>query len=56
MTKQIAVVVGSSGCGKSGQTTKKDSKGQVVEFTIKSPVALCKDQSLRWQDITTAGA
>jgi hypothetical protein len=39
-TKQESVVVGSGGCGKSGQTTKKSTKGQTVVFTMKSPVAL----------------
>jgi len=40
LTPQKSVVIASGGCGKSGQTTKKSTKGQTVEFTMKSPVAL----------------
>jgi len=47
-TLQESVVVGSGGCGKAGQTTKKDTKGQTVEFTIKSPVALACGQHVFW--------
>jgi len=54
-TLQESVVIGSGGCGKSGQTTKKSTKGQTVEFTMKSPVALCAAQGVLWEDITSGG-
>jgi len=40
LTVQKSVVIASGGCGKSGQTTKKSTLGQTVEFTMKSPVPL----------------
>jgi len=51
-TKQKAVDVPSSGCGKSGQTTKLSTLGQTVEFTIKSPVPLAVGQFIFWEDNT----
>jgi hypothetical protein len=54
-TLQESVVVGSSGCGKSGQTTKKSTKGQSVEFTMKSPVPLAAGQFVIWEDVTSGG-
>jgi hypothetical protein len=51
-TKQESVNIGSGGCGKSGQTTLKSSKGQQVEFTMKSPVALAEGQYVFWLDTT----
>lgn len=55
-TKQESVVVAASGCGKTGQTTLKSTTGQVVEFTMKSPVPLAAGQFVRWDDITSGGA
>jgi hypothetical protein len=51
-TKQESVVVGSGGCGAAGQTTKKNTKGQSVSFTMKLPVALAYGQHVFWQDVT----
>jgi hypothetical protein len=51
-TKQEAVNIGSGGCGKSGQTTLKSTKGQQVEFTMKSPVPLAEGQYVFWLDVT----
>jgi hypothetical protein len=45
-----AVAIGSGGCGKSGQTTKKSTAGQSVEFTMKSPVDLAAGQYVFWED------
>jgi hypothetical protein len=56
LTKQDSVIIASSGCGKSGQTTKKSTKGQTVEFTIKSPVPLAAGQFVLWEDVTNGGA
>jgi len=51
-TKQKAVAVPASGCGKA-QTTKGGSTlGQSVEFTIKMPTPLCADQLVYWEDKT----
>jgi hypothetical protein len=55
-TKQESVVIAASGCGKTGQTTLKSTTGQVVEFTMKSPVPLAVGQFVRWEDITSGGA
>lgn len=55
VTKQESVVVASGACGKSGQTTKKSTKGQSVEFTIKSPVPLAEKQYVMWDDVTSGG-
>lgn len=55
-TKQESVVIAASGCGKTGQTTLKSTTGQVVEFTMKSPVPLAAGQFVRWDDITSGGA
>lgn len=54
-TKQESVAVGSGGCGKTGQETKKDTKGQSVEFTMKSPVPLAAGQFVFWEDVTNGG-
>lgn len=48
LTPQESVVIASGGCGKSGQTTKKSTKGQTVEFTMKSPVPLAAGQFVVW--------
>jgi len=53
-TKQESVALASGGCGKSGQTTKKSGLGQVVEFTMKSPVPLAAAQFVFWEDKTNA--
>lgn len=45
-TVQEAVAVG--GCGKSGQTTKISTKGQLVEFTMTMPAALAEKQFVIW--------
>jgi hypothetical protein len=47
-TVQKSVVIASGGCGKSGQTLKITTKGQSVEFTMKSPVALSYGQFVVW--------
>jgi hypothetical protein len=54
-TLQESVTIGTGGCGKSGQTTKKSTKGQTVEFTMKSPVPLAAGQFVIWQDVTSGG-
>jgi len=46
-TLQESVAIASGGCGKA-QETKKDTKGQSVEFTIKSPVPLAAGQYVFW--------
>jgi hypothetical protein len=46
------VDVAASACGKTGQTTKINTKGQTVEFTMKSPVPLAVGQHVMWQEIT----
>jgi hypothetical protein len=51
---QESVDMGSGGCGKSGQTTKKSTKGQTVEFTMKLPVPLAAAQFAVWEDSTAA--
>lgn len=53
-TQQDSVVIASGGCGKSGQTTKLSTKGQLVEFTIKSPVPLAAGQFVMWEDVTAS--
>jgi len=53
-TKQESVDMGSSGCGKAGQQTKKDFKGQTVEFTMKAPVPLAAAQFVVWEDKNAA--
>lgn len=50
VTKLNTVAIGSGGCGKSGQTTKKKTAGQSVEFTMKSPVDLAAGQYVFWED------
>jgi hypothetical protein len=55
LTKQESVAVGSGGCGKAGQTTKISTKGQLVEFTMKAPVALAASQFVIWEDKTSGG-
>jgi hypothetical protein len=45
-------VIASGGCGKSGQTVKVSTKGQLVEFTIKSPVPLAAGQFVFWEEVT----
>jgi hypothetical protein len=52
-TLQESVVVAASGCGKDGQKTKKSTKGQKVEFTIKSPVPLAYAQRVYWEEFTS---
>jgi hypothetical protein len=52
LTKQESVTVGSGGCGKSGQTVKVSTKGQQLEFTMKSPVPLAEKQYVFWQEVT----
>jgi hypothetical protein len=52
VTKMNAVAIGSGGCGKAGQTTKKSTAGQLVEFTMKSPVDLAAGQYVFWEDST----
>lgn len=47
-TPQNPVEIASNGCGKTGQETKKETKGQSVEFSIKSPVPLAKGQMVIW--------
>lgn len=54
-TKQKAVNVPASGCGKSGQTTKLSTLGQSIVFSIKSPVPLAAGQFVFWEDKTAAG-
>lgn len=49
---QESVVIASGGCGKSGQTVKVSTKGQLVEFTIKSPVPLAAGQFVFWEEVT----
>lgn len=49
-TVQEAVAV--TGCGKSGQTTKISTKGQLVEFTISMPAALAEKQFVIWEEVT----
>lgn len=49
-TPQEAVDVG--GCGKNGQTTKINTKGQLVEFTITLPAALAEKQFVIWEEVT----
>ena len=51
-TAQGGTDVPASGCGKSGQTTKADTLGQTVEFTIKSPVPLAAGQFIMWEETT----
>lgn len=50
--QQKSVVIASGGCGKSGQTVKVSTKGQLVEFTIKSPVPLAEGQFVFWEEVT----
>lgn len=52
-TLQESVVIASGGCGKSGQTVKVSTNGQVVDFTIKSPVPLAAGQFVFWQEVTS---
>jgi hypothetical protein len=50
--QQKSVVIASGGCGKTGQTVKVSTKGQLVEFTIKSPVPLAAGQFVFWEEVT----
>lgn len=52
LSVQKSVVIESGGCGKAGQKVKIDTKGQKVELTIKSPVALAAEQNLLWEEKT----
>lgn len=52
-TLQESVDIAASGCG-AASVTKLDTKGQKVEFTMKSPVALAAEQEVVWEDSTGA--
>jgi len=56
LTKQNPVEIGSGGCGKTGQETKKETKGQLVELSMKSPVDLAAGQHIVWEHATLAFA
>lgn len=55
-TKQNPVNLASGACGKSGQTTKKETLGQSVEFSIKSTIDLAAEQAVIWEHATLAFA
>lgn len=55
-TKLNPVDIGSGGCGKTGQETKKETKGQLVELSMKSPVDLAAGQHIVWEHASLAFA